>query len=220
MASIYTEDSRLVRYEKLRKRKSVLETVLGIAMLLALLLAAGEVVPSLLESILGSLTLLREFSTFFLSLAAVACMAGVIFAIYKKDWRITLIVYAVTCILIGCGAIRYWGSFQPAPLTVALICDLFWAPLTKEEGFPQFRLEVDRHTATEKAWDFTAKKRALETGARTEATGETDMRDLLVEGPDSLGADLTGYQERSMNADPLTKAAEAHSEVMDTLEEL
>ena len=222
MSSIYTDDSRLVRYEKLRKKKKILEWILDAAMLIALLLAAGEVVPNLLESVLGSLTSLRDMGTVVLALAAVACMAAAIYAIYKKNCVITLAVLVLTAALIGTGAVRYWGILQPLPLGTALICHFLWIPLTKEEGYPQFQLEVNRHQATEQAWDFSSRQRAVETGARTAPAAEDDkdMRDLLSEGADVLNAELHGYRERSQGADPLVHAAEQHDSAMDSLEEL
>ena len=223
MASIYTDDYRLARYSKLRKRRDIIEKVLAISMLIALILAAGEVIPALLNSILGGLSLLREISDFFLAVLGIACMAGAIYAIYKREWVITLIVFVLIPILAAFGAVRYLGVFQPVPLLAALICDVFWLKLSKEEGFPQFQLELNRHEATEKAWNFTSRKNAVESGARAAATGTTadsDMHDLLDETAETLNADLKGYQDRSQGADPFVHPTETHSEMMDTLEDL
>ena len=221
MASVYTEDERLVRYSKLRKRRDNVEKILGAVMLVALTAAAGEVIPALLDSILGGLTLLRELDVFFLALAGIVLMAAVIFAIYKRDWRITLITLVPVTLGIGFGAIRYLGVLQPLTLTAALVCHIFWARLSKEEGFPQFQLEVNRQEASQKAWDFTARKRAVETGARVAASADDkDMYDLLDDRTEALNTDLTGYQERSQGADPLVHKAEQHSNIMDTLEDL
>ena len=220
MPSIYTDDSRFARYAKLRTRKKAIEYVLDAAMIVALILAAGEIIPDLLESILGSMTGLRPLGSLFLAFAAIAGTAAVIFAIYKKDWRITAIVLLLTPLLITGGVFQKWGILQPVPLAAALICDLLWLPLTKEEGFPQFHLELDREAAARQAKVYTARKSAVDSGVRTEATGEQDMRDLLSEEAESINADLTGYQSRSQHADPLVHAREQHDSVMDTLEEL
>ncbi len=220
MASVYTEDERLVRYSKLRKRRDRIEKILGAVMLVALVAAAGEVIPALLDSILGGLTLLRGLGEFFLALAGIVLMAAAVFAVYKRDWRITLGVFALIAVGIGGGAVRYLGVLQPLTLTAALVCHIFWARLSKEEGFPQFQLEVNRQEAAAKAWDFTARKRAVETGARVAASeGSGDMHDLLDDSAEEINSDLTGYQERGQGADPLVHKAEQHSELMDTLED-
>lgn len=221
MPSIYKEDERLARYSKLRKRRDTIEKVLGITMLAAIIAALGEIVPALLNSILGGLTLLRGLDEFILALAGIALMAAVIFAIYKRDWRITLVILILTPFCIGFGVAQYLGILQPLPLISALICDIFWAKLSKEEGFPQFQLEVNRQEAAAKAWDFTARKRAVETGARAAASADSsDMHDLLDDSAEEINSDLTGYQERNQGADPLVHKAEQHSDRMDTLEDL
>lgn len=220
MPSLFTEDERLARYSRLRKRRDAIEKILGIAMLITVVAALGEVIPALLESILGGLTLLRGLGEFFLALAGIVLMAAAVFAVYKRDWRITLGVFALIAVGIGGGAVRYLGVIQPIPLTAAMICDVFWAKLSKEEGFPQFQLEINRQEAAAKAWDFTARKRAVETGARAAVSeGSSDMHDLLDDRAEALNTDLTGYQERSQGADPLVHKAEQHSELMDTLED-
>lgn len=223
MPSIYTDDYRIARYGKLRKRRDILDKILGVLMLITLILAAGEIVPALLNSLLGGVTLLRGLDTFFLALAGIACMAAAVYAIYKKNLVITLAVLVVTGIMIPLGAVQYTGIFQPVPLGAAFICDILWFRLSKEEGFPQFQLEINRHEATEKAWDFTARKNAVATGARAAATGtetDSDMHDLLDESAEVLNTDLKGYQERSQGADPFVHPKEAHSGIMDTLEDL
>lgn len=223
MASIYSDDYRLVRYSKLRKQRDIIEKILGFSMLIALVCAAGEVIPALLESILGGFALLREIGDFFLAVLGIFCMAGAIYAVYKREWIITLVALVLLPILTAFGAVRYLGVFQPVPLLAALICDIFWLKLSKEDGFPQFQLELNRHEATEKAWDFTSRKNAVESGARTAATGtaaDSDMHDLLDETAETLNADLKGYQDRSQGADPFVHPAETHSEMMDSLEDL
>ncbi len=221
MPSIYTEDERLARYSRLRKRRDSIEKILGIAMLITVIAALGEVVQALLDSILGGLTLLRGLGEFFRALADTVLMAAAVFAVYKRDWRITLGVFILISFGIGGGVVYDLGVIQPIPLTAAMICDIFWAKLSKEEGFPQFQLEVNRQEAAAKAWDFTARKRAVETGARAAASADSsDMHDLLDDSAEEINSDLTGYQERSQGADPLVHKAEQHSDRMDTLEDL
>ena len=222
MASIYTDDARLVRYEKMRKRKDILEKIRGACMIIALLLAIDEAVPTLLDSVVGGLAMLRGLDSFFVSIIAVLTAAAAIFAIYKRNWIISIVVLAVVGLMCSIGVLHFWGFFLIAPLFVSLICDFFWAKLSQEEGFPQFRLEIGRHEATEKAWDYTARKNALESGARVAATGsesDRDMHDLLDESAEVINAGLTGYQARSEGADPLVHKGEKHSDIMDTLEE-
>ncbi|MBQ9907477.1 MAG: hypothetical protein IJM46_11985 [Oscillospiraceae bacterium] len=222
MASIYTDDARVARYTRLRRKRNILEKIRGGCMIIALLLAIGEAVPTLLDSVVGGLAMLRGLDSFFVSIFAVLCAAAAIYAIYKRNWIITLAVLVVISLMCSLGVLHFWGYFLTAPLFVALICDIFWVKLSQEEGFPQFQLELDRHAETEKAWDYTARKNALESGARVAATGsgsDQDMHDLLDEGAEVINAGLTGYQARSEGADPLVHKGEKHSDIMDTLEE-
>lgn len=223
MAETRADIVRFAHYEKCSKRKRRIEFVLGIAMAAALVMAVSEIIGALFVSLLGGFSLILGLDYFFLTLVGAAVMAGAVYAIYKKDWRITAAVFILTIISVAIGAIKSIGALLPIPLTAALICDIFWYYLEQEEGFPLFQVAHDQQDAAEKAFEFTIRKNAVESGVRlaaTEAGEEQDMQDLLDETAAPLNADVKGYQERGRNADPLTHASVRKSDVMDTLEDV
>lgn len=196
------DELRLIRYEKCRKQKKIIDIVIGICLVSAIVLTFAGIDSGLFS---------------------VISMAAGIFAIYYRNWRVTAIVTAVVGILLIFGLNGDLGFIQLFTLIVALICDFFWSKLKAQEGFPMFILIEKRLNTSQKAKTYTARKNAVESGIRAAASdinANSDMQDLFDETPDALNADLKGYQERSLNADPLVHAAERHSDIMDVLEEL
>ena len=223
MADLNADVIRFARYEKCRKKKSIIEKILGFVMAAAIILALCEVIPLAFSSIFGGLMLTAGLDMLAVTIVSAACMAAVIYAVYKRNWRITLAVLAAVIILTAAGILQYTGAFQPVPLTAALICDLMWLPLEKEEGFPLFQVPLNSHEAVEKARDYTIRKSAVESGARSavsDTPADSDMLDLLDDKAETINAELKEYHERSRNADPTVHASENHSSNMDALENL
>lgn len=219
MADARTDEARLALYEKYRRQVRTAETILNIAMLAAVVFAFGELLPNLLTGFLSSITLVQGWAPVIALLTAFADMAAVIYAIYKRDWRLTLIVLILTGILIGAGYVSYWGILQPITLGAALIADLLLQPLKKEEGYPHFIIEHEDRAVQEKAIVNTVMRRAVESKVRTtEDRQPGGMHDLLDEDAgQALPAQLFAYKDRSQAAEPAVKPAGEHSGTMDEL---
>lgn len=196
-----TDQYLRIQYEKCRKQKKVLEFIQPTSLLTAIILAA----------------LCAEI------IMLVIMIAGAVAIYHFKDWRFTAVIAAVIALSILC----FFGFRAPEcytlilPLISTVICDYLWSRLKTQVGFPLFQYDF-RPEESQKAKVYTSKKNAVESGVRataSDAQKDSEMKELFDESPEVLNAELKGYHDRHLNADPLVPVPEQHSELMDSLEE-
>ncbi len=221
MASIYTDEERETRYIRLRKKKRICDRIFDICMIAALLfglLSVGDTGQILMGG-LGSI----NFGMILLGLFGLLVIAGVVIAVYKKDWRIT----AAELVLLLLGgysmALTEISVFMLGVITfITLIGDVLWHRLSEQEGFPTFEIGYMEEKERQKAMQRYAENRAVAAGVRAEPAAPDDvMHDLLDADTDvqSVTQKLSGQHDRYRDAQAVEHGREQYVPgVMDTLE--
>ena len=110
-----------------------------------------------------------------------------------------------------------------AALGAALAICVKWEMLKKEEGYPYFKIPLSEYEDRRKAQVSIIEHRAVEAGVRAAQDNldtDRDMDDLLDQTTDAVHAQLHSYHDRSRDADPVVRAAEAHDGTMTKLEDM
>lgn len=218
MASYLTDSEREERYAKNRIKRNRYNKFFDIAMWVALLLTAIDVLPAVIASVLSFNPILL-----FQSLPAALAHAGVILAIYRKDFRFSLVAMGI-CLLITmlCSGDAVLPLFLLIPVTSV---SYQWMKLSQEEGFPLFDISYAEREEAHKVAERRAEHRALAAGMRAASTAQTDdMHDLLDAERDLpvMAKHVSGYHDRfhdGVIADQVSSASQQPG-VMDTLEAL
>lgn len=189
MASIFTDDERRVRYERLRKKKRMLDIMRVICFwgILVITLLALSSANSTIAGIVGMI------------LAGLGMIAA-----YLRDARIAAGLIPVSIV-----AACLTGAL-PLTLPVLLdgLCIYFstaWSKLSQEDGFPDFRISLSEYKQREELRGRSADERAVETGVRVaEIQTDSGMHDLLDAGRDApaVAGKLQAYRERGQFAQP------------------
>ena len=216
MASIYTDEAREARYAKLRPVKKGCDIVLGMLMILAL----WHLVDAITAAGSFFLSGLMSFSLALLFLAVLNAASGFfcIYAIYKKNVRITAVI--LLCHVIPLIVDRLLALLIMA---VTLIVDIVWWKLEQQEGFPHFQITQMEYKERTEAYVRHMENRALEAGTRVAAEDDpgSDMHDLLDAGDkQALPAELRAYHERYLQAQAYETARAQHDGMMDSLEDI
>lgn len=219
MASIYTDKAREARYDKLRIKKNRYEKILGICMLLSLFIGIATFISGIFFGLLSG-AFLGDISVLVISFLATACNAFAIYAIYAKNWKITIAAIAIAIAMVPFGMNDIVLVLALIP---ALIVHVLWKKLSQEEGFPLFQITQDEYDKRRQALERQTKKHALEEGVRVASTEQTsEMGDLLDDGFDSpvMPGELHAYHDRSRNANTVETAPSRQTGNMDSLEDI
>lgn len=220
MASIYTDAVRRARYDKLRSRKKLLEKLYDVLMYPAIILTVGVLLGSLIALVLGGA--FGNLSAIIQNILNFAAAVGTIIALYQHKWKITLGALLFSLIVpisnSGLHTIAY-----PFLLSLALVIDIMWAKLQKEEGFPHFEIPLEEYDQRAKQGEKIIRGRAIAAGNRIAAFPETacgiaDMGDIADDDANipMAPAKLTGYHERAReNAAPGTQCTAQRNAEMD-----
>ncbi len=209
MASIYTDEARRERYDRLRAKKKRLDKCLDIVMWLALIGAFIGVVSGFMSGVLNGV-LYGNLKPFFIWLLDTGIYGVMIWAIYAKNIKLTLIamgIVALSSIAVIAGGEIPDGLVLLIPV---LIVDIQWDKLSKEEGFPLFDISFREYEDRERHQTEIARNRALAAGVRV-ATAEgdgADMGDILDAGFDKpviaerIGTNMGRYAGSVQDAVP------------------
>lgn len=215
MANIYTDEVRIVQYEKLKKQKKAYEAVFAVCMLLLLIIAFAAVFQFLFQGAIWGL-FLNEMGDFWMGIGLLICSGFSIYALFQRDWRWLVPVTIVVGFLTG-------GLFA-IPLLPAAITSFFWEKLKNEEGFPDFKITQVEQNDRQQAIVKNLEQRAVAEGTRIRQeslNADAGMGDLLDQNsPQVLPADLRGYHERSRDVDAAVQPIPQHDDRMDSLEDL
>ena len=214
MASLYTDQERRERYEKLRSQRRRCEKIRDILMialigtsLLMLGVSGWGDGLSLIDASSASHTSMSIVPFAVTPLMTAVC----IYALYVKDLRLT--VCAMVISLLTAAFSLNANILMPLLMGVASVVDRKWLTLSQEEGFPLFEIPFSEETERKVKASQITRNRALAAGIRTASTERnSEMSDLLDAGSDTelLSAELSGYYERSTDAVAEIVPAEQH----------
>lgn len=186
MTSIYTDEARQARYDRLRAKKRRLDKCLDVLMWITLIGGFITLLSGFMTGVLGGV-LYGDLKAFFEWLLNVAVFGVTVWAIYAKNVRFTLIAMIVSAVAAFLELATASGFvYALIPLILTLIVDIQWEKLSKEEGFPLFEISIREYETREKHQLEIARNRALNAGVRV-ATAEgdgADMGDILDAGFD------------------------------------
>lgn len=222
MATFETDEARLHRYDKMRRWKKRCEFIFDWAMWGVLLSGFITLVSAWIAGIITGL-FGGDLGLFFSALFSTVGYAGAVWALYRRDWRITcavILVLGLTGILGGS-----MGDLVGVILIGAVLAaQIVWGRLEKQEGFPNFDISFREQEQRQTALVNSSEHRALAAGIRAAADtpGGSEMHDVLDAGIDrpALPAHLTGYRDRAANAVPQLRAQAPSSGMMDALEDI
>lgn len=219
MASIYTDESREARYDKLRKKRDRCEKVFSVCMWLSLFIGITTFGIGTVYGLISGV-FLGEMMPLIISLFASASCALAIYAVYAKNWKLTLAALLITAVLIPLQVSEVVCAVVLIPV---LIANVLWERLSKEEGFPEFRITQQEFDERRKSMERQTKKRALALGVRVAATDQSsEMGDLLDAGSDTpiMPGDLHAYHERGRQTSVVETAPVLQQGNMDSLEDI
>jgi len=213
---MYSDREREERYGRLRARKNKLEKqhdILGWVVMGTVGLGA---VISIFSGVLYGVFV--DASQFFYTLFELAEAGAVIYAVYKRDWRITLGVLIGYILLTAIQVGAFDGHFSIVDLVVVLLgvelyIDRQWFKLSQEEGFPHFDITYAEREKRQQIQEELMRNRALQAGVRVASTEQTSgMGDLLDADSDApvLAPHLQARHDRSrLYAAPGTQMPDA-----------
>lgn len=149
MASLYTDEVRLARYEKFRKRAKCCDIVFGISMWALVLIGLDEIVQQLSDGLFNGL-LSGKLVPFFIMLAVIAEAVFSVYASYRRDWRLLFGVLICAAVFAAVGFYGSFGQLSVLPLLASAAVSLVWRKLEQEEGFPRFEITYAEQSARQK----------------------------------------------------------------------
>ena len=222
MASVYSDREREERYSKLRRKKKAMDKFFDWSMYAVIAGALLIVIPSIYMGVLSSL-FLGKMLEFFASILAMFAAAAGIYAVYRKDPRITALI-AVLQLIFCVAASEGLADLLMLVVMILEVCvQASWQKLTQEEGFPDFDITLNEYAAREKDYARQAEIRAVTAGLRTDAElpRSNAMDDLLSDRVQAAPQHLHTYHDRSTrSAVPEVQPLPAASALMGTLEEI
>lgn len=221
MATLYTDESRIARYDICRKKAKRCEKAFDFSMWAMLLIAVTEILPQLARGFLYGV-FIGELGPFFVMLAVIAIIVFGVYAVFRRDSRFLLGALLVSGFA-GYPFYILFGYLTPIVLLPALIASAGWRRLSEEEGFPEFIITFAEQSSQQTKQVSRAHHRAVEAGTRTEQAeldAHADMRDLLDEGAEQLPAELKNYHNRSLGSDAVVQLQQPHDDRMDDIEDL
>lgn len=196
----YNEEEQARRYSILHDRKKKLETFYNILYIITF-------VSDLIFTKFG-VSQTGGRGMYFLYIGLFGAMVLQFLGIYNKHFRFTLcsLLPLAAAYIIGMsdavqsGMLQYVLSIIPAAAVTcwALWLQKQWEALSQEEGFPHFKIDLNRTNQKAKTAERVTKRAAIAEGVRSDAAPNAgDMQDLLDTGAQAAAAELTGYHERS-----------------------
>lgn len=216
MASLYTDEAREKRYERLRLQSELCERGFKwLPRITAGLLIIAWFAVFMIEKEVSS------DGQIMMILAGVLGCIGLLFRHWIPAGISVLAMLFVTFAFFG--ELHGLSLLPLAALGAALAICVKWAKLKKEEGYPYFKIPLSEYEDRRKAQVSIIEHRAVEAGVRAaqeHLNTDRDMDDLLDQTTDAVHAQLHSYHDRSRDADPVVRAAEAHDGTMTKLEDM
>lgn len=226
MVSLYTDEARLKRYEKLLKQREKCEYWFGKSLLFSGVIALAESVGNITAKPMTSMLRGQLEANGISTLIVVLVMAFCVFSIIRRDYRLMLaaLTAAVLCLALGFYTLFQIGALQIIPLSISIRYGITWARLKTEEGFPRFQIDIEEHENRTKSQVSYIEQRALDAGVRFEQEAldpNAQMTDLFDsdEKTKLLGAKLHQYHDRSRKGVAEVVPAEKHDGTMDAVQE-
>ena len=226
MVSLYTDEARHERYDKLRKQSERCEKIFSKVLLAVIVLSLTETVGNLVSGpmawMLGADTASKGICVLFAAAAMVLSVAAVLSRSYLLIGA--AIIADVLCCAAGWLTAFQIGAMNIIPLGIAMPSAFTWEKLKNEEGFPRFVIDYEEHEIRTKSQVSYIEHRAVEEGIRTEQEQldpDAQMTDIMDAGSETqqLGAKLHSYHERSRRGVAEVMISEPHSGRMDEIEE-
>ena len=225
--SIYTDEARLKRYEKLLRQKEKADQMFGKSLLFAVIIAVTESIGNVVAG--PAAWMLGNAQAKFPGLSALAVVVTMAFAVFSIVRRERWLIFAAMAAVILCFAAGWFTFFQIGlieivPLGISLAASFTWHKLKSEEGFPRFQIDIEEHEVRTKSQVSYIEKRALDAGIRQEQAAldpHAQMTDLMDAGtaPQYLGAKLHNYHERCRNSDAVVQVKPRFGTEMETVEQ-
>lgn len=226
MISLYTDEARLKRYDKLLKQKEKCDFWLGKCLLISLVTALTESVGNLLTKPMAGALRGKLVTNGWTPLIVTLVMGLCVFSIALRNYRLMLaaLTGVVVCLTLGFYTTFQIGAIQILPLSIGLRYGIMWAKLKIEEGFPRFKIDIEEHEVRTKSQTGYIEQRALEAGVRQAQEAldpHAQMTDLMDSDAETqfLGAQLHRYHERSRRGIGAVILPEQHDEKMDKVKE-